>query len=134
VGKTVSRCENSELNVVCSCLFKGDTLDVLNDSPERLTEVEGIGRKKAEMISKAWQGQREVTNVMLFLQSHNVTTTLATKIYKTYGNASVAVVRENPYRLADDVSGMSFRTVDKIAMQLGFDPHDPKRLRSGYVT
>lgn len=113
--------------------FGNETLSVLNDAPHRLVEVEGIGAKKAAMITKAWQGQREVTNVMMFLQSHNVSTTLATKIYKTYGNGSVTIVRSDPFRLVDEITGMGFRTVDKIAQQLGFDKEAPKRLRSGLL-
>ncbi len=114
--------------------FGADTLRVLNETPERLVEVEGIGAKKVQMIIKAWQGQKEVTEVMLFLQSHNVTTTLATKIYKKYGNDSVAVLARNPYQLADEMEGVGFRTVDKIAAQLpGFDAASPRRHRSGLL-
>lgn len=113
--------------------FGAATLDVLNEAPERLVEVEGIGPKKAKMIEKAWRGQKEVTAVMLFLQSHNVSTALATRIYKRYGNASVEVLRRDPYQLADEMEGIGFRTVDKIAAQLGFDPASPTRYRSGLL-
>jgi len=113
--------------------FGNDTLMVLNDTPERLREVEGIGVKKAALITKAWQAQREVTSVMMFLQSHNVSTTLATKIYKAYGNSSVGIFRSDPYRIVDEINGIGFRTIDKIAQQLGFDPDSPKRLRSGLI-
>ena len=113
--------------------FGAGTLDVLNEAPERLVEVEGIGPKKAKMIEKAWRGQKEVTAVMLFLQSHNVSTALATRIYQKYGNASVDVLRRDPYQLADEMEGIGFRTVDKIAAQLGFDPASPTRYRSGLL-
>jgi len=110
------------------------TLEVLNETPERLVEVEGIGAKRVQMFIKAWQGQKEVTGVMLFLQSHNVSTALATKIYKKYGNDSVEVLRRNPYQLADEMDGVGFRTVDKIAAQLpGFDPLSGRRYRSALL-
>ncbi|KAM3575375.1 hypothetical protein VYU27_002722 [Nannochloropsis oceanica] len=110
------------------------TLEVLNETPERLVEVEGIGPKRVQLFIKAWQGQKEVTEVMLFLQSHNVSTTLATKIYKKYGNSSVEVLRRNPYQLADEMEGVGFRTVDKIAAQLpNFDPGSARRHRSGLL-
>ncbi len=110
------------------------TLEVLNETPERLVEVEGIGPKRVQLFIKAWQGQKEVTEVMLFLQSHNVSTTLATKIYKKYGNCSVEVLRENPYQLADEMEGVGFRTVDKIAAQLpNFDSGSRRRHRSGLL-
>jgi exodeoxyribonuclease V alpha subunit len=113
--------------------FGAETLTVLNEAPERLVEVEGIGPKKAKMIEQAWRGQKEVTAVMLFLQSHNVSTALATRIYKKYGNQSVEVLRRDPYQLADEMEGIGFRTVDKIAAQLGFDPASPTRYRSGLL-
>ena len=113
--------------------FGAATLEVLNEAPERLVEVEGIGPKKAKMIEQAWRGQKEVTAVMLFLQSHNVSTALATRIYKRYGNTSVEVLRRDPYQLADEMEGIGFRIVDKIASQLGFDPASPTRYRSGLL-
>lgn len=114
--------------------FGADTLQVLNEAPERLIEVEGIGKKRVQMFVKAWRDQREVTEVMLFLQSHNVSTTLATKIYKKYGKDSVGVLERNPYQLADEMEGVGFRTVDKIAAQLpGYDPSSSRRHRSGLL-
>ena len=83
--------------------FGSDTLQVIEDEPDRLLQVPGIGRVRVEKIKQSWQEQKEIKNIMLFLQSHNVSTSHATRIYKTYGNESIKVVQENPYRLADDI-------------------------------
>lgn len=111
--------------------FKEDTLRVIEEEPDKLINVEGIGKKRLEMIKKAWQEQKEIKNVMLFLQSHGVSTGYAVKIYKTYGDESINVVRDNPYRLADDIWGIGFKTADKIAQKLGFDKNSFERSRSG---
>ncbi len=113
--------------------FGKDTLDVIEEDPDRLLEVEGIGRVRVERIKKSWAEQKEIKNIMLFLQSHDVSTTHATKIYKTYGNDSIRVVQENPYRLADDIWGIGFKTADTIASKLGFDKEKYTRLRSGIL-
>ncbi len=113
--------------------FKEDTLKVIEESPDYLINVGGIGQKRVDMIKKAWQEQKEIKNVMLFLQSNGVSTAYAVKIYKTYGNESINIVKTNPYRLADDIWGIGFKTADKIAQQLGFDKHSFERCRSGIV-
>lgn len=113
--------------------FGMDTLNIIEDDPNRLLQVPGIGKVRAARIRKSWQEQKEIRNIMLFLQSHNVSTSHATKIYKTYGNESIAIVQENPYRLADDIWGIGFRTADAIAEKLGFDREKPVRLRSGLL-
>ena len=113
--------------------FGADTLSIIEDDPNRLLQVPGIGKVRLARIRKSWQEQKEIRNIMLFLQSHNVSTGHATKIYKTYGNESIAVVQENPYRLADDIWGIGFRTADTIAEKLGFDREKPVRLRSGLM-
>lgn len=113
--------------------FREDTIRVIEDEPDRLIEVEGIGSKRVEMIKKAWQEQKEVKNVMLFLQSNGVSTAYAVKIYKTYGNESISKVKENPFRLADDIWGIGFRTADRIAQKLGFDKNSYERCRSGII-
>ncbi|OPZ94383.1 MAG: ATP-dependent RecD-like DNA helicase [Firmicutes bacterium ADurb.Bin419] len=113
--------------------FKEDTLKVIEESPDYLINVGGIGQKRVDMIKKAWQEQKEIKNVMLFLQSNGVSTAYAVKIYKTYGNESISIVKTNPYRLADDIWGIGFKTADKIAQQLGFDKHSFERCRSGIV-
>ena len=111
--------------------FGLETLNIIENAPERLQEVEGIAHKRVEMISTAWETQKEIKDVMLFLQSHKVSINYAVKIYKQYGNQSILVVRENPYRLADDIWGIGFKTADKIAMNLGINPEATIRLKSG---
>lgn len=113
--------------------FKEDTLRVIEEEADYLIKVEGIGQKRVDMIKKAWQEQKEIKNVMLFLQSSGVSTAYAIKIYKTYGNDSINLVKTNPYRLADDIWGIGFKTADKIAQQLGFDKQSFERCRSGIV-
>lgn len=113
--------------------FKEDTLRVLEEEADNLVQVEGIGQKRVDLIKKAWQEQKEIKNVMLFLQSNGVSTAYAVKIYKTYGNESVEIVKSNPYRLADDIWGIGFITADKIAQQLGFDKNSFERCRSGII-
>ena len=111
--------------------FGMDTIDVIEQTPEKLAAVEGIGNKRVKMIQQAWEEQREIKNVMLFLQSHNVSTSHATKIYKTYQNEAIPIVTENPYRLADDIYGIGFVTADTIAQKLGIDKNDPHRIQAG---
>lgn len=110
-----------------------DTFTVIEDNIELLIEVEGIGRKRVQMIAQSWERQKEVKNIMLFLQEHQVSSSFAAKIYKQYGNDSIAVMKENPYRLADDIWGIGFRTADQIAEKLGFEKESYVRLRSGLM-
>ncbi len=113
--------------------FKEDTIRVIEEEPDRLGDVGGIGPKRVAMIKKAWQEQKEIKNVMLFLQSNGVSTAYAVKIFKTYGNESINTVKTNPYKLADDIWGIGFKTADKIARQLGFDINSYERCRSGLI-
>ncbi|NLX90582.1 MAG: ATP-dependent RecD-like DNA helicase [Firmicutes bacterium] len=113
--------------------FKEDTLRVIEESADYLINVEGIGPKRVEMVKKAWREQKEIKNVMIFLQSHGVSAAYAVKIFKTYGNKSIEIVRNNPYRLADDIWGIGFKTADKIAQQLGFAKNSYERCRSGII-
>jgi exodeoxyribonuclease V alpha subunit len=113
--------------------FKEDTLRVIEEEVDYLINVGGIGQKRVDMIKKAWQEQKEIKNVMLFLQSNGVSTAYAVKIYKTYGNESINIVKSNPFRLADDIWGIGFKTADKIAQQLGFDKNSFERCRSGII-
>jgi exodeoxyribonuclease V alpha subunit len=107
------------------------TLDVIENHPERLTEVEGIGPKRRKEIVRAWEEQREIKEVMIFLQSHGVSTHYAIKIYKAYGAHATTLVRENPYRLANDIHGIGFKSADKIAAALGIPPDAPQRIEAG---
>ena len=109
------------------------TFAVIEDNVGILIEIEGIGSKRVQMIAESWQRQKEVKNIMLFLQDHQVSTSYAAKIYKQYGNDSISVMKENPYRLADDIWGIGFKTADQIAMKLGFGKESYVRLRSGLM-
>ncbi len=111
--------------------FGLETLAIIEETPERLQEVPGVGRKRVEMIIQAWAEQRAIKEVMLFLQSHGVSTSLATKIYKFYGDAAIATVQEDPYRLARDIFGIGFLTADKIAQSMGLAPDSPQRVAAG---
>lgn len=111
--------------------FGINTLEVIEHNPERLTDVPGIGPKRIEQIVAAWSEQRSIKHVMLFLQSHNVSTALAARIYKAWGDASVAKIQADPYRLAAEVYGVGFVTADAIAHALGIKTADPKRVAAG---
>ena len=113
--------------------FRNDTLRVLDETPEQLNRVPGIGQKRIALIRKAWAEQQEIKNLMLFLQDHDVSTHYAGKIYKAYGNAAIQTVTDNPFRLADDIWGIGFRTADAIAKKLGVDPLAYARCRSGIL-
>lgn len=109
------------------------TLEVIEHEPERLTEVEGIGPKRSREIQTAWTEQRDVKEVMVFLQSHGVSTHFAIKIYKTYGAAAIDRVKENPYRLASEVYGIGFKSADAIASALGIPKNAPQRIEAGLI-
>ena len=111
--------------------FGKDTLDIIEDTPDKLLTVQGIGKVRVDRIKTSWQEQKEIKNIMLFLQSHEVSTSHATKIFKTYGSESITIVKENPYRLADDIWGIGFKTADSIAQKMGIDKGKFVRLRSG---
>ncbi|MBP6787876.1 MAG: AAA family ATPase, partial [Candidatus Promineofilum sp.] len=111
--------------------FGAETLDVIDEQPERLREVLGIGQKRVDSVIKAWQEQRAIKDVMVFLHSHGISTHLAVKIYKQYGDQSLAVVQATPYRLVQDIHGIGFKTADKIAQALGLPFDDPARVEAG---
>ncbi|MFQ5407264.1 MAG: ATP-dependent RecD-like DNA helicase [Anaerolineales bacterium] len=111
--------------------FGEDTLRVIEEEPQRLLEVLDIGKKRVKMITTAWAEQRAIKNVMIFLQGHGVSTSLAVKIFKQYGDESEAVVSSDPYRLARDIWGIGFKTADKIAQNLGLPPDAPTRIEAG---
>ena len=113
--------------------FGKDTLDIIEEQPDLLIQVEGIGKVRVERIKNSWQEQKEIKNIMLFLQGHEVSTSHATKIFKTYGGESISVVKENPYKLADDIWGIGFKTADTIAGKLGIEKDRFIRLRSGIL-
>ncbi|WP_405879869.1 ATP-dependent RecD-like DNA helicase [Streptomyces sp. NBC_01136] len=111
--------------------FGLDTLQIIEEEPKRLIEVPGLGPKRTKKIAEAWEEQKAIKEVMLFLQTVEVSTSIAVRIYKKYGDASISVVKNQPYRLAADVWGIGFLTADKIAQSVGI-PHDsPERVKAG---
>ncbi|CAM5718495.1 ATP-dependent RecD-like DNA helicase OS=Streptomyces microflavus OX=1919 GN=recD2 PE=3 SV=1 [Streptomyces microflavus] len=111
--------------------FGVDTLDIIENEPKRLVEVPGLGPKRTKMIAAAWEEQKAIKEVMVFLQGVGVSTSIAVRIYKKYEDASISVVKNQPYRLAADVWGIGFLTADKIAQAVGI-PHDsPERVKAG---
>lgn len=113
--------------------FGADTFSVIEDNIQLLIEIQGIGSKRVQMIAQSWERQKEIKNIMLFLQEHNVSTAFAAKIYKQYGNESINRVKKNPYQLADDIWGIGFKTADTIAEKMGFEKESFVRLRSGIM-
>ena len=111
--------------------FGDKTLEVLENDIQRLTEVEGIAEKRIKVISQSWEQQKEIKRVMIFLQSYQITTGYAVKIYKTYGNTAIEKLKENPYQLVDDVFGIGFKIADRIAQNLGIEPASPARIKAG---
>ncbi|HSX37330.1 MAG TPA: ATP-dependent RecD-like DNA helicase [Chlamydiales bacterium] len=111
--------------------FGADTLKIIEDTPERLFEIEGLGEKKIERLKESWRKQRSIRDVMIFLRTHGVSPAYAQRIYKVYGDQSIEKVKENPYNLARDVAGIGFKLADAAAQKLGFELHSPKRLAAG---
>ncbi|MCX6000196.1 MAG: ATP-dependent RecD-like DNA helicase [Chloroflexi bacterium] len=109
------------------------TLDAIDEGAEKLQEVDGIGPIRAGRIVNAWQGQKQVREIMVFLQGYGVSSTFSVKIYKTYGDKAIAIVKENPYRLALDINGIGFKTADKIARTMGIDPASRMRAEAGII-
>ncbi len=114
-------------------MYKEETLNIIESEIEKLAEVEGIGKKRIGMIKKAWEEQKEIRAVMIFLQSHGVSSGYAAKIFKQYGNGAIKIVQENPYRLATDIFGIGFVTADKIAEKLGFAKDSDLRAGAGIL-
>jgi exodeoxyribonuclease V alpha subunit len=113
--------------------FGLETLDIIEQQIDRLIEVPGIAKKRIKMIQTAWEQQKAIKEVMLFLSSHGVSTTYAVKIYKQYGESAIATVTENPYQLAIDIYGIGFLTADKIARQVGVSPWSKFRYQAGVL-
>ena len=111
--------------------FGMDVLSIIEFRPDRLTEVDGIGPARAEMIAASYAQHRELREVMIFLQSHGITTAYAVKIYKIYGNHAIALIKENPYRLADEVEGIGFKMADRVSRNIGVAFDSPYRIASG---
>jgi exodeoxyribonuclease V alpha subunit len=111
--------------------FGKETLDIIDNHPQRLSEVSGVGRKRISMINAAWVEQKAIKEVMIFLQGHGVSAGLAAKIYKRYGDSAIETVQGNPYRLSEDIFGIGFITADRIAQALGIARDAPQRIAAG---
>lgn len=113
--------------------FGLETIDVIENDIERLLEVPRLGKKRMEKIRESWEKQKDIKEVMVFLQGHGVSTAFAAKIYRKYEKESIAKVKDNPYQLADDIWGIGFKTADSIASKMGYEKNDPRRCRSGIL-
>lgn len=114
-------------------VFGSNILEIIDKSPNHLLQVPGIGPQRLEKITRAWSDQKDISNIMVFLQERSVSTAYAVKIYKKYGHNSIAIVKENPYRLADEIVGIGFKTADSIAQNLGIAKESLIRLKSGIL-
>ena len=113
--------------------FGLETIDVIENDIERLLEVPRLGKKRMEKIRESWEKQKDIKEVMVFLQGYGVSTAYAAKIYRQYQKDSIKTVKENPYQLADDIWGIGFKTADSIASKMGYGNSDPRRCRSGIL-
>jgi exodeoxyribonuclease V alpha subunit len=111
-------------------VFGARTLQVIDESPTFLKEIRGIGAKRIQLIRESWRQQKAVRDIMVFLQSHGIGTAHATRIYKTYGDRALDLVKTNPYRLADDIWGIGFQTADQLALRLGFERQSTERAQA----
>jgi exodeoxyribonuclease V alpha subunit len=110
--------------------FGVDTIDILSENPAKMLEVEGIGSTKLREIKKSWSEHEDIRELIIFLQEHNITTSLATKIYKQYRDKSFHVLKTNPYQACHDIWGVGFKTADQIALKLGMSPTSPERIKA----
>ncbi|SHH69966.1 ATP-dependent DNA helicase, RecD/TraA family [Caloranaerobacter azorensis DSM 13643] len=111
--------------------FGLDSIDILQYNPDRLLEIDGIGKKKAQKIAEAFAEQREIRDIMIFLQEYGISPTYGVRIYKKYGNETISKIRENPYRLSEDIFGIGFKMADKIARNMGVDLRSDYRIFAG---
>lgn len=111
--------------------FGAETLDIIDKHPQKLLRVEGIGEKRVETILKCWEEQRQIRSVMIFLRGNGVSPSFAQKIFKTYGEESIAKMKENPYLIAQEIHGIGFKSADSIAQNLGIAKDAPQRIQSG---
>ena len=111
--------------------FKEDTFRIMEEEPERLAEIKGISRRKAQEIAVQVEDKRDMRKAMIYLQKYGVSTALAVKIYQFYGSKLYQILEENPYQLADNISGVGFKTADEIASRIGIHADSDFRIRSG---
>jgi len=110
--------------------FGDKTIDIISKSPEKLNRVEGIGRRKLGEIKKSWAEHQKISDLIIFLQEHNISTTLAIKIYSQYGDDSYRILKSNPYQACHDIWGIGFKTADQMALKLGMSPSSPERIKA----
>lgn len=113
--------------------FGVHTLDIIDHEPDRLLEIKDIGQKRLNLVKNAWQEHRMIRDIMIFLQSHNLTLNLATKIFRHYGTDSIRILKKDPYRLSLDIYGIGFKSADKIAQSMGIPKDAPERARAGLL-
>lgn len=111
-------------------LYKDRTLEIFETAPASLLDIRGIGPERLKRIRQSWQEQKEVRKIMLFLAEHGITPGRAVRIYRTYGQESIAKIKNNPYQLADDIRGIGFKTADELGAKLGIDRNSPYRARA----
>ncbi len=113
--------------------FKMETLNVIDHEPDRLLKIEGLGKKRVSTIKKEWKSQNQIRDIMIFLQSFGISPLYSKKIYNTYGNNSIAIIKTNPYKLTQDILGVGFKTADKIAQKAGIDKDSIFRVKAGII-
>ena len=113
--------------------FGVDTLDIIQNTPERLTEVEGIGMKKVKQIQESYEENRELRNIIIKLSPYGITPNYCLRIYKKYKEKAIDIINKNPYRLAEDVRGIGFKIADEIASKIGIDKYSPERIMQGII-
>ncbi|BDC34163.1 ATP-dependent RecD-like DNA helicase [Candidatus Dependentiae bacterium Noda2021] len=113
--------------------FGSSILEIIDKTPEKLSRVEGIGAKRIESIVEAWKDQKEISQLMIFLQEKGISPGFATKIYKTYRHNSFSILQENPYRIAEDIWGVGFKMADTLAQSIGIPANSPKRIKAALV-
>ena len=113
--------------------FGAAVLEIIEKEPDRLREISGIGPSRIKQIKTAWQSQKEISAIMIFLQEKGISPVFATKIYKAYGQSSIALLKENPYRLSEDIWGIGFQSADAVAQKLGFEKNSVKRVKAGII-
>ena len=113
--------------------FQEKTLEVIENNPARLLEVSGVGQKRVKLITDAWQEQKEISQVMVFLHGHDISTAFAVKIYKKYGKDSIEIITANPYRLAQEIWGVGFKSADQLALKIGFEKDCLQRATAGIL-
>ena len=111
-------------------IYKERTLEIFDKGPDLLLHIKGIGKERVKKIRQSWEEQKEVRKIMLFLAEHGISSGRAVRIFRTYGQQSIAKIKENPYQLADDIRGIGFKTADELAAKLGIDRNSPYRARA----